>query len=87
MEVTLKAERPVLIVNVGEEQKRLPLTFTRVEMERIGRADDKNAATIEFFRTYLGDVIDQIGDDDFNVLWRAWLRAREEAGMPEAGEA
>lgn len=85
-EVTLKAERPVLEVNVGEERYRLPLTFTRVEYEEMRGSDDSAGSILGFFRKYLGDVLDLIGDDDMVTLIRAWTDARAEIGAPTPGE-
>jgi len=87
MEVTLKRERPVLTVNIGDdEQKRVPLTFTRAEMEELGSADDTAQAMYTFFGRYLGDVVEMLGDDDLSALFDAWREAREELGMPDMGE-
>lgn len=86
-EVTLKPSRPVLTVHVGDDSIEVPLTFTRSEFERVGQAEDKTEATIGFFRSYLGDIIDEIGDDDFAALLGAWGDARKAIGMPDPGEA
>ena len=86
MEVTLKHVRPVLTVNVGDDVYRVPLTFNRAEYEALGAAEDKVDATNDFFAKYLGDVFDELGDDDVAVLLNAWTEARKELGMPEMGE-
>lgn len=87
-DVTLKASRPTITVRIGDEQHDVPLTFTRAELETIGTAEDKTAAINDyFFRKYLGDVVDDLGDDDLMTLFQAWTTAREEAGQPEVGEA
>jgi len=85
-QVTLKAERPSLTVNVGEEQYKLPLTFTRSEYEEMAKAEDGTAIFV-FFRKYLGDVMDMLGDDDIVTLTQAWSEARKEIGAPAPGEA
>lgn len=86
MGVTLKAERPFLDVEVGEEHYKLPLTFTHTEYEEMAAAGDGPKAIIGFFRKYLGDLVDMIGDDDFVILVKAWKEAREALGAPSAGE-
>ena len=86
MEVTLKKERPSLTVNVGDEQIKVPLTFTRAEFEEIGKSDDPVAAMGLFFEKYLGDVFGQLGDDDVTTLFKAWTEARAEIGAPGMGE-
>lgn len=86
--VKLKAERPVLTVDVGgEEQFAVPLTFTRAEYEKLGKADSPDIAIFDFFRTYLGDVVDELGDDDVMALVTAWRDARAELGEPDMGES
>lgn len=85
-EVTLKRERPVLTVNVGDEEYRVPLTFTRAEYEAIGAVEDKAEAVNAFFAKYLGDVFDELGDDDMAVLFNAWTEARTALGAPGMGE-
>ena len=86
-EITLKSERPALIVNVGDEQYRIPLTFTRTEFEKMGSEKEPDKAICWFFSKYLGDVFDALGDDDYMTLIKAWAKAREEHGMPDLGEA
>jgi len=86
MEVTLKGKRPTLTVNAGDETFHVPLTFNRVEFERLGKVEDKFAAVGEFFAKYLGDVYDELGDDDLSTLLDAWLAARKEIGAPDMGE-
>ena len=81
-EITLKKERPVLTVNVGDEQIKVPLTFNRAEFEELGAAEDKVDAIGRFFEKYLGEVYSQIGDDDINALFKAWTDARAEIGAP-----
>ena len=87
MEVTLKRERPTLTVNVGAEQLHVPLTLTRAELAEIGKSDDMEAATGRFFAKYLGDVYDELGDDDLQVLMAAWSEARAAIGAPGMGES
>ncbi len=85
--VTLRAERPVLTVNIGDEREvGVPLTLTRTEYETIGKAADAEAAVFEFFRKYLGDVVDDLGDDDLTALFTAWRDARAALGEPDMGE-
>ena len=86
-EITLKRERPTLTVNIGDEQYHVPLTFTRSEMESIGKDNDNGEAVFAFFEKYLGEVYDQLGDDDLSVLFQAWMGARAEAGAPGMGES
>lgn len=85
-EITLKKERPSLIVNVGDEQIKVPLTFNKQEFDEIGRADDKVTVMNGFFEKYLGDVFNLIGDDDISALFKAWTDARAEIGAPGMGE-
>lgn len=88
MEVTLKRERPTLTVNIdGDEQKHIPLTFNRREFETLGRAEDQTAAIYDFFAKYLGDVFEELGDDDLMALFDGWQRAREALGEPALGES
>lgn len=86
MEVTLKRERPVLTVNVGDERLYVPLTFTREEYTQLGTAEDKTEAIDAFFEKYLGDIIHELGDDDYMALLGAWSDARKEVGAPGMGE-
>ena len=86
MEVTLKKERPVLTVNVGDEQVKVPLTFNRVEFGELGNAEDKENAMDGFFERYLGEVYWQLGDDDITALYKAWTHARAKIGAPDMGE-
>ena len=87
-EVTLKKERPALTVNVGDEQYKVPLTFTRREIEQLGKAEDGGSAVFEFFAKYLGEELyEQLGDDDLQALVEAWQKAREEMGAPSMGES
>ena len=86
--VKLRAKRPTITVAIGDEREvEVPLTFTRSEFEAIGESEDSNSAVFEFFRTYLGDVVDDIGDDDFAALLNAWGEARAEIGEPPMGES
>ena len=86
MEITLKSERPTLTVNIGDEQIKVPLTFNRQEFAALGAASDKVQATNDFFAKYLGDVFEELGDDDLMALFAAWTEARQELGMPDMGE-
>ena len=86
MEITLKDERPALTVNYGGEQMRVPLTLNRMEMVAMGKAEDKEEAIFDFFRKYLGDAIDEIGDDDLGMLVNAWNGERKAIGTPTMGE-
>ena len=86
-EITLKRERPTLTVNIGDEQYKVPLTFTRSEMESLGKDNENGEAVFAFFEKYLGEVYDQLGDDDLSVLFQAWMDARTEAGAPGMGES
>ena len=85
-EITLKRERPALTVNIGDEQYKVPLTFTRSEMESLGKDNENGEAVFAFFEKYLGEVYNQLGDDDLSVLFQAWADARTEAGAPGMGE-
>ncbi len=85
--VTLRAERPVLTVNIGDEREvGVPLTFTRAEFVEMGKAADPTEGMFGFFRTYMGDVVDMLGDDDLSALIKAWTDARAEIGEPGLGE-
>lgn len=86
-EITLKKERPALTVNVGDEQYQVPLTFTHTEMEQLGKDGDSGAAVFSFFAKYLGDVYEQLGDDDLQTLIQAWTEARDAIGAPSMGES
>lgn len=86
-EITLKRERPVLTVNIGDEQKRVPLTFNRAEFERMGATEDKAEAMNGFLAKYIGEAFEELGDDDLIVLLNAWTEARSELGMPDMGES
>ena len=44
------------------------------------------AATNRFLSKYLGDVYDQLGDDDIATLLNAWSSARAKIGAPGMGE-
>ncbi len=88
MAVTLKTQRPELTVNIGGEREvGVPLTFTRQEYEEFGKAESKDGSMFAFFRKYLGDVVDEIGDDDITALFSAWMDARNELGEPALGES
>lgn len=85
--VNLKTRRPALTVSIdGEREVEVPLTFTRAEFESFGRAEDSNTGIFEYFRKYLGEVLDQIGDDDLTTLVKAWTDERRKIGEPELGE-
>lgn len=86
MEISLKSERPCLTVNAGDCQYKVPLTFNRCEFEEIGRSADQQSAMNDFFAKYLGDIYDQLGDDDLMALYGAWANARRELGAPSMGE-
>ena len=87
-DVKLRAKRPTITVDIGGEREvEVPLTFTLSEFEVIGKTEKRDSAIFEFFRTYLGDVIDEIGDDDFSALLNAWSEARAEIGEPSMGES
>lgn len=86
MEVKLKGKRPTLTVDVNGERMQVPLTFNRVEFEELGKADDKVSAMASFFAKYLGDVYEELGDDDLMALYTAWTDARAEVGAPDMGE-
>ena len=86
--VTLRAERPTLTVDIGGEREvGVPLTFTHAEFVELGKAKTPEEGVFAFFRTYLGDVIDQIGDDDVRALLKAWGDARAAIGEPTLGES
>lgn len=86
--VTLKRERPVLTVNIGDETEvGVPLTLTHDEFEQLGKAKDPGEGMLWYFRKYLGDVVDVIGDDDLSALMAAWAKARAEIGEPSLGES
>lgn len=86
-EITLKRERPTLTVNIGDEQYKVPLTFTRSEMESLGKDNEHGEAVFAFFEKYMGDVYDQLGDDDLQTLIQAWKEARSGIGAPSMGES
>jgi len=86
-DVTLKAKRPVLTVGIGDDREaELPLTLTHDEYTDFGKADSPEEAMLAFFRKYLGEVVDEIGDDDMTALIRAWSDARTTLGEPSMGE-
>ena len=85
--IELKTERPVLTVSIdGEREVGVPLTFTRAELEVLGKAKDQTAGMLNFLKSYLGDVVDRIGDDDLTTLVKAWTDERRKIGEPELGE-
>ena len=87
MAVTIKAQRPTMTVNIGGEREvEVPLTFNRAEAVEFGKAEDGTDAMFGFFRKYLGEVLDEIGDDDLNALLKAWTEGRRELGEPSLGE-
>lgn len=84
-EVTLKRERPMLTVNVGDESYGVPLTFNRSEYGELAEKGGMEAVN-GFFAKYLGDVFDELGDDDMVTLLEAWTSARSAIGAPSLGE-
>jgi hypothetical protein len=72
-------------VNVGDESYGVPLTFNRAEYGELAEKDGMDAVS-DFFAKYLGDVSDELGDDDLSALFDAWTRARVALGAPDAGE-
>lgn len=87
-DVKLRAKRPTMTVDVGGEREvEVPLTFTRAEFEAFGKAEDRETVLFDFFRTYLGDVVDEIGDDDLGALVSAWNDARKRISEPQLGES
>lgn len=82
----LTSKRPTMSVSIDGAAKSVPLTFTRREMQAIGSAEDKGEATMAFFASYLGDCVEEMGDDQFVMLIREWEAARSGIGEPPMGE-
>ena len=77
----------MLTVDADGELIKIPLTFNRSDLEIIGAAETPKAKMDAFFAKYLGDIYDEIGDDDIKALTEAWGDARRELGMPDMGES
>ena len=83
----LSTERPTLEVELDGEAKRVPLTFTRQEMDELSGAESSQDAMFAFFRRYLGDGFDALDDLSTSALLKAWNDARDALGEPGMGES
>lgn len=95
MMLTLTSERPSLAVEVDGEVRKLPVTLNRAELASMMKTKAGGAARPEefmewfysFARRYLGDVVDECGDDALSSLIREWSAEREKVGEPGLGES
>lgn len=95
MTIILSSERPSLDVEVNGEIKKLPVTLNRVELASMMKTKNSGDARAEefmdwfysFARRYIGDVVDECGDDALSSLVREWSAEREKVGEPGLGES
>lgn len=90
--IKISTERPYIEVQIdGGEPKRIPTTLTRLELASVADVDTESVAEnigwfAEFLRTYIGDVVDELGDDAYNEILQEWNEARGVSGAPSMGE-
>lgn len=82
--------RPTLTVEIkgsGIFEVPLPGSIPIVKMRELTKlGNDTEKAMdwmLDFFRTYLGDALDELSSDDFGGLVQAW----QTAGRPDLGES
>jgi hypothetical protein len=86
-EITLRGTRPMLDVRIDTELHELPLTFNAREVEAFGKAADKTVAMHDFYRAYLGEAFDRLGDDELLALDNIFVAERKRIGEPDMGES
>lgn len=81
-------ERPFITVNLGGEEKQLPITFDDSDLRLVGDYKGEPEKAIKaFFAKYLGDIVYKLGDDQLGHLAQVFTAQREAIGAPELGEA
>ena len=80
-------ERPFITVNIGGDERQLPLTFNSSDLDMMGQRDDAGDGMVAFVAKYLGDVVYQLGDDQLMAILRTWNRCREPLMEPDVGES
>lgn len=80
-------ERPFITVNMGGDEKTLPLTFNDADLALIGSTEDGGEGMKSFLAKYLGDVVRELGDDQLGTILRVWGEQRRLLGVPEVGES
>lgn len=80
-------ERPFITVNMGGDERTLPLTLNDADMALVGGADDQVRGIKAFVAKYLGDVTYELGDDQLGAILRVWGEQRKLLGAPEMGES
>ena len=80
-------ERPYITVNLGGDERRLPLTFDSSDFDLMGKTDDAGEGLKAFLAKYLGDVTYQLGDDQLMAIMRVWQQQRRALAEPELGES
>lgn len=80
-------ERPFITVNMGGDERTLPLTFNDADLSLIGATEDGGEGMKSFLAKYLGDVVRELGDDQLGTILRVWGEQRRLLGVPEVGES
>ena len=89
--LSLSTRRPTVSFELDGEVVEVPVTFTRAEMVAIAGVDAEDATAqlgwfSEFLRAYVGDRVDEMGDDVIVAIMGEWAAAREGVGEPLMGE-
>jgi len=89
--VTIGEDTKCLGVVVGGDTVMVPLMteLPRRQFREVAAAfngEDKEGAIDGFFRTYLGDAVDEMKQSDFLRVVRAWQAASEEDMGATLGE-
>lgn len=89
--LSLVSKRPTIEFELDGEVKSVPVTFNRADMAKVGDIDMTNDADaagwfLEFLRSYMGDIVDELGDDVITAISTEWNAAREALGEATVGE-
>lgn len=80
-------ERPYITVNIGGEERQLPLTFNSSDLDLMGQHVEAGEGMVAFVAKYLGDVTYQLGDNQLMAVLRTWNKCREPLMEPDVGES
>lgn len=89
--LSLTSKRPTIEFELDGEVKTVPVTFSRADIAKVGSiggatANDATEWFFEFLRSYVGDVVDELGDDVITAISAEWNSAREALGEATVGE-
>ena len=80
-------ERPFITVNLGGDERTLPLTFNDADLKIMGEAVDPGEGMKTFLAKYLGDVTYELGDNQLMTIMDVWRKQRDAIGAPDLGES